>query len=96
MRPAGDEDEIGRGGGRGGEAVALIVDEQAAIEALAHLDAAAGIGAAVGAARNLDQAGAEADGVVAGDAPRVAAAQAIGEIARRAAPGGHGLARGAG
>ena len=48
------------------------------------------------AARDLDQARAEADGVVAGDAARVAAAQAVGEIAGRAAPGGRGLGGGLG
>jgi hypothetical protein len=91
VRPTRDEDEIARGNGGGDEAVPLIVDEQTAIEAFAELDATARVGAAVGAAGDLDQAGAEADSVVAGDATRVAAAQAVGEIAGRAAPGGQGL-----
>ena len=68
MRPAGDEDEIARGGRGRGEAAALIVDQQAAVEAFADLDAAAGIGAAVGAAGNLGPPRTEADGVVAGHA----------------------------
>ena len=82
------------GGGRGGQAAPLIVDEQPAVETLAELDAAAGVGAAVRAAGDLDQPGAEADGVVAGDAARVAAAEPVGEVARRAAPGGVGSAGG--
>ena len=96
MRPAGDEDEIARGGRGRGEAAPLIVDQQAAVEALADLDAAAGVGAAVGAAGDLDPPRAEADGVVAGDAARVAAAEAIGEIAGRPAPGRRGRRRGLG
>ena len=91
MRPARDEDEFGRRGRIRDQAPPVIVDQHAAIEAFAELNTTARVGAAVGAAGDLDQAGAEADGVVAGDAARVAAAQAVGEIAGRAAPGGQGL-----
>ena len=94
LRPARDEDEIGRRGRIRDQAPPVIVDQQAAIEAFAQLNAAAGVRAAVGAAGDLDQAGAEADGVVAGDEARVAAAEAVGEIAGRAAPGGRGLGGG--
>jgi hypothetical protein len=87
VRPAGDQPEILRGRGRRGKAVSLIVDEQAAVEAFAHPDAAAGVGAAMRARGNLDQTGAEAHGVVPGHDPRVPAREGIGEIARRAAPG---------
>jgi hypothetical protein len=66
----------------------VIVDEEPAIDAFPDVDAAPGVGAAMGAARDLDETRAEADGVVAGHAARVAAAQPVGEIARRAAPGG--------
>ena len=76
MRPARDEDEVGRRGRIGDQASPLIVDQQAAIEAFADLDAAAGIGAPVRAAGNLEPPRPEADGVVAGDHPRVPAGEA--------------------
>ena len=44
--------------------------------------------------RQLDPAGPEADGVVASDLARVAAAEDEGEIARGDAPGGRRVARG--
>jgi hypothetical protein len=96
LRPAGDEDEITGGGRCRGEAAALIVDQQAAVEAFADLDPAAGIGAAVRAVGNLGPPGAEADRVVAGHGAGIAAAEPLGEITGRPAPGGHGLGRGLG
>jgi len=96
LRPARDEDEVGRRGRIGDQASPLIVDQHAAIEAFADLDAAARVGAAMGAGRDLDQPGAEAHGVVAGDAARVPTAQAVREIAGRPLPGGRGLRRGLG
>jgi hypothetical protein len=96
VRSAGDEDKGRVRARRARQAGSLIVDQQAPIETLAERDAAAGIGAAVGAAGNLDEGGAKADGVVPGHHPRVPAGEAIGEIARRAAPGRHRLARGLG
>jgi hypothetical protein len=56
LPPPGDEDEISGGGRLAYEARAVVVDEQTAIEALADLDAAAGVRAPVGAARDLDEA----------------------------------------
>ena len=50
MRPPGDEDEVARRGGGGDQAVPLIVHEQPAIETFAHVDAAPGVGPAVGTA----------------------------------------------
>jgi len=94
LRPAGDEGEIGRRRGGGREPPSLIGDEEAAVEALPQLDAAAGVGAAVRPARDLGEARPEPDGVVAGHDARVAAAEAIGEIPGRAAPRGGGLGGG--
>src|SRR5258705_8155631 len=74
----GAEDE------RGGEAGAVREDEQAAVEALPKFHATARVGTAAG---QLYPAGAEADGVVVGDAARVPTAQPGGEIARGRAPG---------
>jgi hypothetical protein len=55
LPPPRDEDEI-RGGGRLiHEARAVVVDQQPAIDALADLDAAAGVGARVRAARDHQQ-----------------------------------------
>lgn len=88
------EDELARGGRIRGQPAALIVDEQAAVEAFPEVDAAAGVGAAVRAARELDQAAAESHGVVAGDAAGVPAAQPVREIAGGPAPGGGGGGRG--
>jgi hypothetical protein len=90
---AGREDEV-EGGRLRGEDGALMQDDEAAIEELAQLDAAAGVGAVVRAGRQLDPAGPEADGVVAGDLARVAAAEDEGEIARGETPGGRRVARG--
>ncbi len=90
MRAPGDQDEIGRGRGSRGEAAALVVDEEASVEAFVQGHAAAGVGAAVRAARDLDDARPEPDGVVARDPAGIATAEAIGEIARRAAPCGVG------
>src|SRR4029453_15245694 len=86
LRSAGDQDEIGRGGRIGGEARLLVVDEETTVEAFADLDAVARVGAAVRAARDLHHAGAEPDGVVAGHAAGVAAAEVLGQVARRPAP----------
>ena len=78
---AGLEDKVG-GRGLRGEDGALVQNDEAAIEEFAELDAAAGVGAVVGAGRDLDPAGPEADGVVPGDLARVAAAEHQGEITR--------------
>jgi hypothetical protein len=64
-----------------------------AVQAFAHLDAAARVGAAAPAARNLDEAGPEADGVVPGHRALVAAAQEVGKVRRRAPPGRAGVGR---
>ena len=90
---AGPEDEVA-GRRLGGEDEALMQDDEAAIEELAQLDAAAGVGAVVRAGRQLDPAGPEADGVVASDLARVAAAEDEGELARGDAPGGRRVIRG--
>ena len=82
---AGAEDEVDGGRGLRNEAVAVREDEEAPVQALAHLEPPAGVGAAVG---QLDPAGAEADGVVVGDDAGVATAQEGGEIA-----GGRGARR---
>ena len=60
--------------------------DDAPIEEFADLHAPLCIGAALGAARDLDDAGPQAHGVVAGDDAPVAATEDEGEIARRAAP----------
>ena len=70
-----------------GEHGALVQDDEAAIEQFPELDATAGVGALVGAGRELDPAGPEVDRVVAGDPARIATAEDEGEIARGAAPG---------
>src|SRR4029453_409999 len=93
---AGREDESGRGGRLGGEEGVLIEDDEAAIEELAQFHATAGVGVAAGAGRDLQPAGAQPHGVVAGDDARVAAAQDTVEIARRGAPRGRGRRGGAG
>jgi hypothetical protein len=64
------------------------------IEALTQLDAAASIGPAAGAGRQLQPAGTEADGVVVGDGARVAAAQDQREIAGGRRQAGMGSAGG--
>jgi len=96
LRPAGDQDEVGVESRLEHQACALVADQQAAVEAFPDLDAAPGIGAAGRAARDLDEARAEADGVVPGHPARVAAAEAIGEVAGRPLPGRRGLSRGLG
>ena len=73
--------------------MAVGEDEEAAVHALAHLQAAAGVGAA---AWQLDPARAEADGVVVRDDAAVATAQDGGEIAGGGAPGGGGVSGGPG
>jgi GAF domain-containing protein len=50
----GNENKAGVGGRRACQAGPLIVDQQAPIETLAELDAAAGVGAAVAAADTLE------------------------------------------
>ena len=85
-------------GGRrlGGEDGAGVQDDEAAIEQFPELDATAGVGALVGAGRELEPAGPEVDRVVAGDPARIATAEHEGEVARGAAPGGRRLRRGPG
>src|SRR5512134_3697506 len=61
---AGAQDEVGGGGG-GEQQALLIEDEGATIEALTHLDLTVGPAAAAGAGAELQEARAEADGVVA-------------------------------
>ena len=90
---AGLEDEV-TGRRLRGEDHALMQDDEAAIEELAQLDATAGVGAMVRTWGQLDPAGPEMDGVVAGHLARVAAAEDEGQAragrhARRA-PGRSG------
>ena len=73
--------------------MAVREDEEAAVQALAYLEPTAGVGAA---ARQLDPAGAEADGVVVGDDAGVATAQEGGEIAGSGTPRRDGVGGGAG
>ena len=96
LRSAGNQDELGWRGRPRGEAAPLIVDQEAAVQALADGDATAGVGAAVRAAGDLHQARAEAHGVVVRHAAGVPTAQSVGEVAGRAAPGGRGVGRGLG
>jgi hypothetical protein len=65
------QDELGAGRGLGGEDAAVVQSDQAAVETLTQLDAAASIGPAAGAGRQLQPAGTEAEGVVVGDGARV-------------------------
>src|SRR6266481_849346 len=90
---AGAEDEFGGGRGLRGEAVAVSENEEAPVHALAHLQAAAGVGAATW---ELDPARAKTDGVVMSDDAAVATAQDSGEIAGGGAPGGGGVGGGPG
>jgi hypothetical protein len=83
--PAGAEHEFSGGGGLRGEAVAIGEDEEAAIEALAQLEAAAHVGPPP---RQLYPAGAEAEGVVVGDGAGVATAQPRSELPRGGTPRG--------
>jgi hypothetical protein len=76
-----------------GEALAVSEDEEAAVQALAHLEPTAGVDAA---ARQLDPAGSEADAVVVGGDASVATAQVGGEIAGGGAPGSGGVGGNAG
>ncbi len=91
---AGLEDE-GAGRRLRGEEYALVQDDEAAIEELTQLDATAGVGAMVRAGGQLDPAGPEVDGVVAGHLARVAAAEDEGELARGGPPSRRRVARGA-
>ena len=91
---AGLEDEVA-GRRLRGEDHALIQDDEAAIEELAQLDATAGVGAMVRTGGQLDPAGPEVDGVVAGHLAQVAAAEDEGELARGGTPGRRRVARGA-
>ena len=86
MPTPGDQGERGLRRRGGGEAASLIVDEPPAIEAFPDLDAAAGVRAPVRAARDLDEARAQAHGVVAGHAARIAAAEALGQVTGGPAP----------
>ena len=101
VAPVGTWGAVGREaevGGRRlrGEHGALVQDDEAAIEQFPELDATAGVGALVGAGRELNPARPEVDRVVAGDPARIATAEHEGEIARGAAPGGGRLGRGPG
>jgi len=89
---AGLEHE-GGGRGLGREDDPLVEDHEAAIEEFAELDAAAGVGAMMGAGGELNPAGPEADGVVAGDLAGVAAAEHEGEIPGGGPPSGRGGGR---
>ena len=91
---AGLEDEV-EGRRLRGEDHALMQDDEAAIEELTQLDATAGVGAMVRTGGQLDPAGPEVDGVVAGHLARVAAAEDEGELARGGTPGRRRVARGA-
>ena len=73
--------------------MAVGEDEESAVHALAHLQAAADVGPAP---RQLHPARAEADGVVMSDDATVATAQDGGEIAGGGAPGGGGIGGGPG
>src|SRR5882724_3948676 len=86
----GREREGERGCRLRGEERVLIEDDEAAIEELAQFDATAGVGVAAGPRRDLEPAGAQPDGVVPRDDPRVAAAQDALEIARGRPPRGRG------
>jgi hypothetical protein len=89
----GREHEGRRGRRLRDEERVLIADDQAAIEELAQVHAAAGVGAAVRPGRDLEPAGAQPHGVVPRDDARVAAAQEAIEIGRRGAPRGRGRGR---
>src|SRR5437667_2493386 len=90
---AGAEDEVDGGRGLRGEALALREDEEAPVQALAHLEPSAGVGAAAG---ELDPAGPEADGVVVGHDAGVATAEEGREITGGGAPGGGDVGGGVG
>jgi hypothetical protein len=62
--------------------------EEPAVEELAHLDAAAGVGTAARPWRELQPAHAEADGVVPSDRTRVATAEDPVQLTRRPPPDG--------
>src|SRR5688572_3138887 len=94
-RVAGRKAEV-RGGRWPGGDHAVGEDEQAAIEQLAHVEAAARPGAAAGARRQLHHTGAERDRVVASDEARVAAAQEAVQITRGGAPNARQARRGGG
>ena len=85
-RRARPQDEGRAGRRQRGEAPLLIEHHQAAVEEFADLDPTAHGGASPGAGGNLRPAGAHADGVVVGDAARVATAEEAVEITRRAPP----------
>src|SRR5215813_2982418 len=91
----GREREGGRGRGLRGEQRTLIEDEQAAVEQLAQFHAPAGVRAPARSGRQLQPARAEPHGVIAGDDATIPAAQDAIERARRSAPRGDGLGRGA-
>ena len=77
-RPPGPEHELGaRRGLHRQEDAAHPGDEHAAVQALTDLDLAGGVGAALAAAGELDQAGAEPDGVIARHGAAVTAAQEV-------------------
>src|SRR6266436_2501459 len=83
------------GGGRGlrSEDDPFVEDYEAAIEEFAEFDAAAGVGAVLGTGRELQPAGPEADGVVAGDLAGVAATEHEGQIPEGGPPRGRGVGR---
>src|SRR5262249_29615534 len=67
----GLEHEVGPGGLELGEDPAGVQDDQAAVEAFAELDAAAGLRAAAGAGGELQPARAEPHGIVARHGPGI-------------------------
>src|SRR2546427_9684124 len=71
----GREHEGGRGRRLRSEEGVLIEDDEATIEELGRFDATAGVGAAAGAGRDLEPAGAEPGGAGPGHGARAAAAQ---------------------
>jgi hypothetical protein len=91
---ARDEDELNAGRRRGrAEPPPVRLDQEPSIEALAQLDPPSRIRLAVGSSRNLDQARAQADGIVTRNDTRVAAREAIGQIGRGPTPRGDGAGR---
>ena len=74
-RPAGHEGEGGAGRRLGREHGAVVDREQSPVEEFTQFHAAAGVGAAAQAGRDLQPTRAEPDGVVAGDRHRVATAE---------------------
>lgn len=79
-----------------GNELVVVVDEEAAVEALGDLNTAAAVGARAWAAGNLDPAAGEGNGVVLGGDPGVVAGEAGVEIPRGRSPGWAGILGGPG